>query len=157
MPIIASSIIEVCVFRFINSGPEYLLLRRAPDERIYPNIWQLVSGSIEGSEKAYEAAVRELREETGFTPEILWTVPFVNVFYDHAYDSMVLSPFFAAQVGPGLDPVLSSEHTEHAWLELKVARSQLVWPGQKSGLDIVHNSIVSGAQASGLTRIPFPL
>ncbi|MFN0157856.1 MAG: NUDIX hydrolase [Bacteroidota bacterium] len=153
MALIACRIIEVCVFRFVGNRPEYLLLKRASDEKIYPNLWQIVSGSIDDGEEAYKAALRELKEETNFIPSLFWVVPFVNLFYDHHYDAMNLSPFFAAQVSPDAEPVLSEEHQSYEWLPYDAAQSRLVWPGQRNGLDIVHKYIVGGEQAAGLTLI----
>src|SRR5262245_63547611 len=98
MPSIVSTIVEVCIFRFIGDRPEFLLLKRAPDERLYPGIWQLVTGTIEPGETATQAALREVLEETGFSPRVLWSVPFINSFHDPHLDVINLTTFFAAQV-----------------------------------------------------------
>jgi len=153
MVFIACKIVEVCVFKFENDRPWYLLLHRAKDEKIYPGIWQFISGSIEGNEKAYKGALRELTEETGMKPKAFWVVPFVNSFYDHGYDAVNLSPLFAAQVLPGDDPKLSSEHYEFGWFLFEDAMRKLVWHGQREGLRIVHDYIVKGEKGADLTRI----
>lgn len=153
MAIIVCRIIEVCVFRFVNDRSEYLLLKRSPDEKIYPDIWQFVSGSIEDGEKAFDAALRELREETGLAPKRFWVVPHINTFYDHSYDAVNLSPVFAAQVGGSDEPRLSSEHCAYEWLHVDRARPRLVWPEQRSGLEIVEKYILAGEQGGILTEI----
>jgi dATP pyrophosphohydrolase len=153
MPLISSTIVEVCVFKFEGDHPWYLLLKRSKDEKIYPGIWQFISGSIEGKEKAFEAALRELREETNITPERLWVVPHVSVFYDPSWDSTNLCPMFAAQVKPGVNPTLSSEHCEFGWFSFEDAHRKLVWHGQREGLKVVHDYIVRGEDAARLTRI----
>lgn len=153
MPSVASTIVEVCVFAAGEGGPRYLLLRRAPGERVYPGLWQFVTGSIEPGETAVEAARRELAEETGLVPTGFWVVPHVSVFYDASHDSMNLSPVFAARVQPGADPLLSAEHVEFAWLEFARAEERLVWPGQRQALRIAHEFIVRGSDAAGRTRI----
>ncbi len=153
MTAIACKIVEVCIFKFQEDRPYYLLLHRSKDEAIYPGIWQFVSGSIEGDEKAADAAQRELREETGFTPAGFWVVPFVNSFYDPGWDSVNLSPLFAAQVLPGDEPKLSHEHYEFGWYLFDEAVRKLVWPGQREGMRIVHEYIVGGKNAAGLTRL----
>lgn len=150
---LASGLIEVCIFCFSSRGPEYLLLRRSPHEKIYPDIWQFVSGSIEGSESATEAALREMSEETSLTPDELWVVPHVNIFYDPTHDSLNLTPIFAAQVAPGSIPKLSAEHHEYRWCERSAAAGLLVWPAQHEALRIVHDSIVMGGRAAGLSRL----
>ncbi|MBI1807358.1 MAG: NUDIX pyrophosphatase [Ignavibacteria bacterium] len=153
MPIITCKIIEVCIFKFEDDRPWYLLLHRAKNEKIYPDIWQFVSGSIEGDEKATDAAYRELQEETGLKPKAFWVVPFVNSFYDPGWDAVNLSPLFAAQVPPGDEPTLSHEHDECGWYLFEDAVRKLVWPGQREGIRIVHDYIVKGEKAAKLTRI----
>ena len=153
MAIIVCRIIEVCVFRFVNDHAEYLLLKRSPDEKIYPDIWQFVSGSLEDGEKASDAALRELREETGLIPRRFWAVPHVNMFYDHGYDAVNVSPLFAVQVEINDEPKLSFEHCSYEWLRYEYARLRLVWPGQRSGLETVEKYIIGGEQGGILTEI----
>jgi 8-oxo-dGTP pyrophosphatase MutT (NUDIX family) len=150
---IACRIVEVCCFRFVNNTPEYLLLKRSSSERIYPDLWQLVSGTIGEGESALHAALREFREETGLVPSGFWVVPFVNAFYDHDYNAVNLSPFFAAQVRPTDEPKLSSEHQVYEWLRFGQAHERLVWPGQRQGLTLTHSAIAGGGQVSLLTKV----
>ncbi len=153
MPEVQSTMIEVCVFRFQMDQTEYLLLKRREDEKIYPGIWQYVTGSLEGKETAVEGALRELSEETGFRPSHFWTVPHVNAFYHVPNDCIYVVPLFAAQVESGLTPRLSAEHTEFGWFTCQDAVQRLVWPGQKEGLIIVQERMVSGEKPSQLLKI----
>lgn len=153
MTLIACRIVEVCIFKFEQDRPMYLLLHRSRDETIYPGIWQFVSGSMEGQETAVTAARRELHEETGMKPGAFWVVPYVNVFYDADWDSMNLSPLFAAQVEAAQRPKLSAEHDDFRWCRFEEAVKLLVWPGQREGMRIVHEVIVRGEEAARLTRI----
>ena len=154
MPIIACRTVEVCVFRFVKNRPEYLLLRRSPDEKIYPNLWQLVSGGINDGETAHAAALRELDEETRLTPRTFWVVPHVSTFYDAEYDAVNLSPLFAAQVDDDQAPKLSAEHSQHEWLPFSEAYRRLVWPGQRLGLAVVEEYLLGGEEAGRRTVLP---
>ncbi len=150
---VVSTMIEVCVFKFENDQPRYLLLKRRKDEKLYPGIWQYITGSIDGNEKAVDAALRELQEETSIPPQHFWVVPFINSFYDPVYDRVNMLSLFLAQVRPAEVPVLSLEHDEFAWLSYDHARRELVWPGQREGLRIVHEFIIQGEKATKLNQI----
>ena len=153
MPAVVSRAVEVVAFRFEEAGPRVLLLHRAPEEPVYPGIWQIITGTIEPGESAIRAALREMTEETGLVPEKFWTVPFVNRFYDPGRDEVHLIPFFAAQVLPRGEVQLSPEHSDFRWLEFSEAGGLLVWPGQREGLEIVKNEIVEGGAASIRTLV----
>jgi dATP pyrophosphohydrolase len=151
---IEGGIVEVCVFRFRDSQPEVLLLRRAAGEALYPGVWQNVTGSVHRGENSLTAARRELAEETGLTPLRFWIVPHISTFYDRARDAVISIPYFAAQVGSEERPVLSDEHDAFDWLSFSDAWERLVWPGQREGLKIVHEYIVGGEEASRLSEVP---
>jgi dATP pyrophosphohydrolase len=153
MPNIVSSIIEVCIFKFEENRPQYLLLQRTMREKVYPGTWQFVTGSIEAGERAYESALREVMEETSLKPSSFWVVPYISSFYEHRSDLVHLCPMFAAQVRAGDQPVLSAEHDAFEWCDQERAVRQLVWPGQREGLRIVHNYIVRGEKAGEITKI----
>ncbi len=145
--------VEVCVFSLTADRPSYLLMRRSESEQLYPGLWQYITGSIEPGETAVEAALREMREETGFEPRRFWIVPFVNSLYDRAKDIVEMLPVFCAQVDAGLVPKLSSEHSVCDWLPYPEAHRRLIWPGQREGLTIVHEYIVGGQKAADFGKI----
>ena len=153
MPQISCHIIEVCIFSFDNKEPKYLMLRRSQTEPIFPDIWQIVTGSIEHGETAVQGALRELKEETGFTPEKFWIVPFVNTFYTVKNDMINHTVIFAAQVPAKTDPRLSDEHYQFEWCTIDKAKSMCVWPGQSEALRIVHEYIVGGKKAASVSEI----
>lgn len=153
---IVCRLIELCIFRFGNDHPEYLLLKRSHHDSLYPGIWQIITGTIKGGERAMDAALREMAEETAIRPTKFWAVPFSSTFYNCNDDTMNISPFFAAQVEPADEPVLSTEHETYEWMPLEKARRHLVWPSQRSGLEIIHQYVVRGEQAGLVTIIPIP-
>lgn len=52
---------------FILKGDDVLLLRGAPTKRLWANRLNGVGGHVEAGETVYDAAVREIVEETGLT------------------------------------------------------------------------------------------
>lgn len=154
MPNIVCSIIEVCIFTFDNKEPRYLMLRRAKDEPMYPDAWQIVTGSIEQGETALQGALREMKEETGYGPQRFWIVPHMNTFYSVRQDVVHHTVVFAAQVPPKTDPVLSAEHYQFGWYTVDQAKAMCVWPGQITALQIVHDFIVGGRKTAAFSEIP---
>jgi len=142
VPEINFKIVEVVVFRR-KTVPEFLVLHRADGDKIYPGLWQIVSGGIENGEKAYEAVLREVKEEIGVKPKKIYNTPLTNTFYFYTNDSVNVSPVFAAEVGDGTEVKLSAEHQEFRWLNKEDAIDLLVWPGQKEAIRIVNDFILS--------------
>jgi dATP pyrophosphohydrolase len=128
--------IEAHIFREVKDGIEFLLLKRAEKE-IYPGVWQMVTGKIRKNEKAYEAALREIKEETGLIPQRLWVVPNVNIFYSHENNYISLLPVFAAKVDAKSKIKICNEHCDWKWVTPAGAKKLLAWPGQKRSIDII--------------------
>lgn len=133
---IKSTLIESHIFRKIEDGIEFLLMKRAPNE-VYAGVWQMVTGAIENGEKAFETALREINEETNLSPIGFWIVPNVNSFYSSVDDSITMMPVFVAEVEINSDVILSSEHSEYIWCSKNKAKKMLVWPGQRKSVDII--------------------
>jgi dATP pyrophosphohydrolase len=154
MPSLVSRFVEVVVFRFGRNGPEFLLLQRADEEPVYPAIWQVVTGTLRDGESALDAARRELEEETGLAPDRFWVVPHISTFYEPKADELHHCPFFAAQVGPKDEPVLSREHQRYRWLPLAEAGLLLLWPAQREGLRVTEQVVIRGERAASWLRVP---
>jgi len=151
---VISRVVEAVVFQRTQGDARILILKRAPEEALHPGIWQIVTGTLEEDETSVEAAVREVREETGLTPLNMWTVPFVNSFFDRKRNAVQMIPWFAFEVEAGARARLSAEHTDHQWTSFDHAASLMAWPGQRQGLRVVLEEIVKGGPAAALLVIP---
>jgi len=138
--LVKSGIIEAHIIRRKDEVTEFLLLKRAESE-IYPGLWQMVSGRINPDEPAYMAAIRELREETGLSPDKMWVVPTINSFYYPKDDSVTMIPVFLFEVPYESTVTLSDEHTEYMWAEAGAASERLAWPGQRNAVSIIAEYI----------------
>ena len=132
---IISNLVEAHIFKENKNGIQFLLLKRN-NKKFYPGLWQMVSGKIKPDEKAFEAALREMIEETGLKPEQIWVAPTVNSFYEPYTDSITMVPVFAARV-EDKNVVLSEEHSEFKWVEVKEAQALLAWPGQRNAVKLI--------------------
>jgi dATP pyrophosphohydrolase len=135
-------VVDVYPYRTVGAGRvQFLLLRRAPGVA-YAGEWRMVGGKIQAGEAAWQAALREVREETGHTPQRLWVVPSINAFYEWQHDRVNLIPAFAAALDA--DPHLNHEHDDFAWLAPEAAASRLVWPEQQRLLLLVGRCLRTG-------------
>ncbi len=133
---IISNLIETHIFREQDGFLEFLLLKRAPYQ-YYPNLWQMVSGKIKEGEKAFETAIREIKEETNLKPDKLWVAPTVNSFYAPEGDYICMLPVFAAKVNYFSDVQISPEHVAFKWLSADEAKNYLAWEGQRKSVDVI--------------------
>jgi len=140
---IISTMIEAHIFREAVSGIEFLLLKRN-EKQSYPGLWQMVTGKIEGKEKAHQTALREIKEETGLLPVQLWVAPTINSFYEPKDEYICLLPVFAARVKREAKVILSEEHTEYKWVRKDEAKKLLAWPGQRDAVDIIEDYFLNG-------------
>ncbi len=135
-------VIDAYVFRRTESGLSFLLLKRAKT-KIYEHLWQGVAGKIEKDETAWQAAIRELKEETCLTPFKMFTADHVSKFYEAYQDRINLVPVFGIEVS-SKKIVLSDEHCDYKWVSFDEAYETLVWRGQKAGISAVNEMVLSG-------------
>jgi dATP pyrophosphohydrolase len=128
------SLVDVYILRRVDTGLECLALRRAPGGRC-PGSWETVHGHIEEGERPWQAAKRELEEETGLSPERLYNLSRVETFYQHRLDEVALVPVFVALVSPGASVRLGVEHDGHQWLTPPEAGARFAWPRERRALE----------------------
>jgi len=125
--------VDVYVLRDAPADPVILVLRRAHGGRS-PGTWEAVHGAIETGETAVQAALRELREETGLAPERLYNASRVEAFYRHAQDEVALIPVFVALVARDAAVRVSAEHDAFEWLAPDAALARVTWPRMRRAL-----------------------
>jgi dATP pyrophosphohydrolase len=119
-----------------------LTLQRAHDTRC-PTAWETVHGHIEAGESPEEAAVREVREETGLSVQRLYNVA-VQPFYLHKRATVELAVVFAAFVDRAHPITLGGEHMRHEWLASDAALDRFVWPRERAALRDILQLLRSG-------------
>ena len=136
-------VIDSYVLRPGASGLEVLVLRRAPGGRS-PGSWETVHGHIEPGETPVQAALRELREETGLEPARLYNLSRVEAFYRHRTNDIVLIPVFAGVMDARAAVRHSAEHDRAEWLTPPDATARFSWPRERRALDDVLSILGSG-------------
>ena len=114
-----------------------LAVQRAHTTRC-PTAWETVHGRIEQGESPEQAAVREVREETGLAVRRLYNI-IVQPFYLHTLATVELAVVFAAFVSRTDPLTLGEEHMRYEWLSPEDALGRFVWPRERSALrDVLH-------------------
>ncbi|MBB65792.1 MAG: hypothetical protein CMO81_12100 [Waddliaceae bacterium] len=135
------SCVAVFVLRRVAERVECLLLRRTG---LYlDGVWQMVTGKVEEGETAWEAALRELKEETGLHAEELYTEG-VETFYMFPLDRMYSNPLFVAFVSPEAEVCIDeNEHDQFEWLPFDQVKSRLAFMTQKECLRRVEQYYIN--------------
>ena len=118
-------------------GCKVLTLQRSLTTRC-PGAWETVHGRIESGEEPEDAALREVREETGLEVQRLYNVT-VQPFYLHTLHTVELAVVFAAFVDSTAPVTLGEEHAKYEWLTSDAAADRFFWPRERSALgDVLH-------------------
>jgi len=104
-------------------GDEVLLVRRGTPPR--QGEWSLPGGRIEPGERAVDAALRELREETGVEAEITGLIDVVDGLFPEAGRHYVLIDY-AARWGAG-EPVAGDDAMEARFVALDAVEALIDW------------------------------
>jgi dATP pyrophosphohydrolase len=134
-------VVDAYVYRKAEDGLLFLILKRA-ETKMYEHLWQGVAGKIEAGETAPLAAIRELDEETGLKPKHMFIADHISRFYEAHDDRINLVPVFGIEVDSD-DVTLSEEHCDYKWVTLDEALEHLVWRGQKKGIQVINEMVLS--------------
>ena len=144
--------VSVFVVRPTGSSHELLLGRRAPD--LYMGgTWQLISGGIEPGETGWQAALREVREESGLAVSELYRLSQMTQFYRADRDCICIAPMFAAIVAADARVVINPEHTELSWVAIESAEARLMWPGDRTALAELRDTVLGNGPAKPYMKI----
>ena len=138
IPVLSHSIALVAL-REVAGDAEALLLRRT---RTLAGEWCQIAGAIEEGETAWQAALRELKEETGLTPIRFYSGDICEQFYEADRDAITIAPVFVAFVAYDAPVVLNAEHSEYKWISLDWAEDMVPFGGQRRVLRHIRQEFV---------------
>jgi dihydroneopterin triphosphate diphosphatase len=133
--------IQVVIFTDEERQSRYLLLKRIPSQG---GFWQSLTGSLEGDETHRQAAVREIKEETGILAieSDLIDLGLTNVFEiapkwlpkyppGTIYNEEVCFALKVPEQEVALD---AAEHTDYIWVDYETAMGMLFWDSNRRAL-----------------------
>jgi dATP pyrophosphohydrolase len=126
---------------------EVLLLKRT---QTLVGEWCQVAGSIEEGETAWQAAIRELDEETGLKPNALYSADTCEQFYEADRDAITIAPVFVAFINPAEKVSLNHEHSEYRWVSFDEAIDMVAFGGQRRVLNWIEDEFVKRSPSKHL-------
>lgn len=132
--------VTVYVFSFLHGEPRFLTLMKSSRSRL-GGAWQAIHGSIRERERAFDAAFREVREQTGLTPDRFFRVEYVEVFYQEDTDAIHTIPVFAAHVANLPRPQLGPRHTDYEWCHLDETLARFQFATQQRAAALIANAL----------------
>ncbi len=138
---IRTNAVVVYAVRHTARGAEVLLLKRSKGDTL-DEFWLHCAGRIEEGEKGWQAAVRELREETGLETPDFYSTNYCEQFYSAGMDAICMLPLFVAIVPETAEVKLNDEHSAHVWVGFDAARDMVPFNNQRECLDVVERNFV---------------
>lgn len=141
---------QVVVFAEAEGQRQYLLLKRIASHGAF---WQSVTGSLEEGETHAQAAVREVREETGIETreKDLIELGVINVFeialnWRAKYAPGVVTNeevCYALKVDKCEIKIDAREHEDYIWVDGETAARMLYWESNKRAFAATEAIVVS--------------
>ncbi len=126
----------IIVFRRTQEGPRFLLLYRGR------GIWDFARGRMEGGERSWQTAFREVQEETGLLRSRLKMLPNFKVYEKFPYkrgkqNVFKIVIFYLAETRQ-MEIKVSFEHQGYGWFSYNEARRLLSRYRQRQ--EILHKA-----------------
>ncbi|MGH0001933.1 NUDIX hydrolase [Pseudovibrio ascidiaceicola] len=137
----------------LNAEESQVLLMRRADTLL--GAWCQVAGKVEPNETGWEAALREVKEETGLVLTELWSADLCEEFYVPEKNIIQKLPVFVSFVSSDTPITINEEHDAYQWFSFDDAMELFSFPGQRRVLEYLQAEFVT-RKASPHLRIEFP-
>lgn len=109
------SYLEIAKIIVQNTNGQILVLRRSKTDLIRPLTWDYPGGIIEENENSYDAAKRELLEETGILAN--QDLQFLTSHKNYSKSKLLLEHFYKLHTKENHVIKLSKEHDRFRWIK----------------------------------------
>jgi dATP pyrophosphohydrolase len=148
---IRCAMVSVLAMQGSGETARLLLLQRAGE--YLHGVWSYVAGHVEEGEAGWQAAERELAEETGLAPVALYVTSFCEQIYDPRADCIQIIPAFVAMIGEDTSVRLNEEHAAFRWATFAEAAEALPFGSQRDLLAHVRREFV-GRRPAQFLKVP---
>ncbi|WP_235850455.1 NUDIX domain-containing protein [Niallia circulans] len=93
-------------------------------------------------EQAWEAALREVKEETGITKLALYSSNTFDQIYSPVENYLYIAPVFVGIVEENKEVRLNNEHSEYKWLSFEEAKEFVTLPGNDEVLTFIEKHFI---------------
>ena len=145
------TMVSIVALRGTGLATQMLLVLRAG--AYLRGVWSYTAGHIEARETGWQAALRELREETGLVPEAFFATSFCERFYSTQGNCVEIVPAFVARIAANAEVHLNAEHSACQWASLDAAADLLSFGSQRDLLAHVRREFVL-REPSAFLRLP---
>jgi dihydroneopterin triphosphate diphosphatase len=135
--------IAAYVCRVVSGRGRYLVVRRSTP--YLKGSWQMVSGRVEPGETGWEAALREIEEETGLVPDRFYSAEIIEQFYEPAQNCVNLVPVFVGFVDADREVRISEEHDAFEWIGVEDTGRYLLFEHQRLAIRDIERRFVQEA------------
>ena len=104
------------VLIFLTCGDYVLLLRGAPDKKLWPDQYNGLGGHVEAGETPYQAALREIREESGLIVDALTLRAMAHITLPHP-PGVMMFVFVGTMAGDNTPQLSASKEGIPVWVK----------------------------------------
>ena len=116
----------------VKHGDKFLILKKAPDDRNYPNCWSFCSGFVKEFEPAEDSCLREIKEETSLNAKIVKTGKIIEVIDEKNNKKWVIAVYLCE--ADKTDVKLCHENVEFKWVTKEELENYPFVPGLSKDL-----------------------